>query len=150
MLQLWIALLLPSKVINLFSPPELAPHQYSDLRFEAAVNVVWHEQQHAELLQGDELHIPLITLSHLQPLQQCVRVHVRHDSLLPNPPNTQSPCQQQERNEQGQSLVLLFSHQVFTFRRKRNKIWAWKGYLGYNSRQKHHTKDNTLQCCLGP
>ena len=48
-------------------------------RLEAAVDVVRHEQQHAELLQSDELHVALIALTHLQPLQQGVWVHVRHD-----------------------------------------------------------------------
>lgn len=48
-------------------------------RLEAAVHVVGHEQQHAELLQSDELHVALVALTHLQPLQQGVRVHVGHD-----------------------------------------------------------------------
>lgn len=38
---------------------------YEALRLKAAVHVVWHKQQHAQLFQGDELHVPLITLTHL-------------------------------------------------------------------------------------
>lgn len=40
-----------------------------DLPFKAAVHVVRHEQQHAKLLQGDELHVPLVALAHVEPLQ---------------------------------------------------------------------------------
>lgn len=135
-----------------FSPAGIAQHQYSHLRFEAAVDVVWHKQQHAELLQGNELHIPLIALSHLQPLQQCVRVHVRHDAPLPYPPNTQSPCQQQEKNEQGQSLVLLMSHQVVTFIRNRRKKTKQKKLMSMemtsgiysNRRRERHTKSSAI------
>lgn len=116
------------------------------LRFEAAVDIVWHKQQHAELLQGNELHIPLIALSHLQPLQQCVRVHVRHDAPLPYPPNTQSPRQQQEKNEQGQSLVLLMSHQVVTFIRDRKKHMSMEMTSGIysNRRRERHTKSSAI------
>lgn len=60
-----------------FQTKLIVQDQYS--RLEAAVDVVRHEQQHAELLQSDELHVALIALTHLQPLQQGVWVHVRHD-----------------------------------------------------------------------
>lgn len=130
-----------------FSLAGIAQHQYLHLRFEAAVNIVWHKQQHAELLQGNELHIPLIALSHLQPLQQCVRVHVRHDAPLPFPPNTQSPRQQQEKNEQGQSLVLLMSHQVVTFirnRKKKNMSMEMTSGIYSNRRRERHTKSSAI------
>lgn len=65
-------LLTAGRVARLWSKTE-------NSRLEAAVDVVRHEQQHAELLQSDELHVPLITLTHLQPLQQGVGVHIRHD-----------------------------------------------------------------------
>lgn len=61
-------------------------HNGPHLRLKAAVHVVGHEQEHAELLESDELHVALVALPHLQPLQQRVRVHVRHDAaplLLP-------------------------------------------------------------------
>ena len=46
--------------------------------FEAAVDIVRHEQQHAKLLQGDQLHVALVPLPHLQPLEQRLWVDVRH------------------------------------------------------------------------
>lgn len=46
--------------------------------FKAPVDVVGHEQQHAQLLEGDELHVALLALPHLQPLQQRLGVHVSH------------------------------------------------------------------------
>lgn len=61
------------------SPPDPTPPKTEDSRLKAAIHVVRHEQQHAELLQSDELHVPLIALTHLQPLQQGVWVHIRHD-----------------------------------------------------------------------
>ncbi len=50
--------------------------------FETSIHVVWHQQQHTELLQGDQLHVPLITLAHLKPFQQSFWIHLRHDALL--------------------------------------------------------------------
>lgn len=46
--------------------------------FEAPVDIIGHEEQHAELLQGDELHVSLFALTHLQPFQQRLRIYVRH------------------------------------------------------------------------
>jgi len=46
--------------------------------FKAAVDIVGHEEQHAELFQGNELHVPLIALAHAQPLEQGLRVHLGH------------------------------------------------------------------------
>lgn len=60
--------------------PSFSPeHKCENSRLKAAVHIVRHEQQHAELLQGNELHVTLIALAHLQPLKQGVRVHICHD-----------------------------------------------------------------------
>ena len=45
---------------------------------KTAINIIRHQQQHAELLQGNELHVSLISLTNLQPLKQCFRIHVSH------------------------------------------------------------------------
>ena len=45
---------------------------------EAPVHVVRHEEQHAELLQRDELHVTLIPGPHLEPLQEGLGVDLRH------------------------------------------------------------------------
>lgn len=46
--------------------------------FKASVNIIWHQQQHTELLKGNELHISLISLANLQPFKQCLRIHICH------------------------------------------------------------------------
>ena len=48
------------------------------IHFEASVYIIGHEQEHAELFQGDELHVPLVAAAHLQPFQERLRIHVRH------------------------------------------------------------------------
>ena len=45
---------------------------------EAPVHVVRHEEQHAELLQRDQLHVALVPGPHLEPLQEGLGVHLRH------------------------------------------------------------------------
>ena len=42
------------------------------------VHVVRHEEQHAELLQRDQLHVALVARPHLEPLQQRLGVHLGH------------------------------------------------------------------------
>ena len=39
------------------------------LPLEAPVHIVWHKQQHAELLEGDLLHISLVSMAHLKPFK---------------------------------------------------------------------------------
>lgn len=50
------------------------------LPFKASVDVVGHKKHHAQLLECDELHIPLITLPHRKPFEQSFRVDISHGS----------------------------------------------------------------------
>lgn len=55
------------------------PNKYRKYsRFKAAIDIIRHKQQHAELFQGNKLHVPLIPLSHLQPFQQCIWIYISH------------------------------------------------------------------------
>ena len=45
---------------------------------EAPVHVVRHEEQHAELLQGDQLHVALVPGPHLEPLQEGLGINLGH------------------------------------------------------------------------
>ena len=45
---------------------------------EAPVYVVRHEEQHAELLQRDQLHVALVPGPHLEPLQEGLGINLGH------------------------------------------------------------------------
>lgn len=66
-----------------------------DLPFKTTIDIIGHEEKHAQLLQGDELHIPLITQAAAQPLQKSLRVWVSHLKQTNNRYNTTT----KERNK---------------------------------------------------
>ena len=56
------------------------------LPFKAAVYIVGHQEKHAELFEGHQLHVSLgqilLTKTHRQPFQKCFRIYFSHLSIL--------------------------------------------------------------------
>lgn len=50
----------------------------NNVPFKTTVYIIRHKQKHAELFQGDELHVPLISETAAQPLEKSFGIWIGH------------------------------------------------------------------------
>lgn len=50
----------------------------NNIPFKTPVDIIRHKKKHAELFQGNELHVPLISKTAAQPLKKSFRIWIGH------------------------------------------------------------------------